>query len=269
MTVVGRNDVDLAEAEAVRALLARVRPGTIVHLAASLYRGESTEARQRQWRDTVQVGRNLLALAAEAGTSRIVAAGSMDELGDHPGVLGTDLLPNPRTTYGLSKALVFDIARFHAATDGLSVDWFRPTTVYGPGQTGAMLIPTAFEAAASGRPGEFTDGHQERDFLFIDDLIEWLQAAIEVERPLTPGELRVYHLGSGRSVSVRDVLGLIASYFPGSDFRLGAVPRRLEEPAVQYAEPYESSDPTAPIWQPTTSLDKGLGMTARWWKSRL
>jgi nucleoside-diphosphate-sugar epimerase len=268
VTLVGRNDVDLAEAEAVRALLTTVRPDTIVHLAASLLRGESEQARLQQWRDTVQVGRNLLSLAAEAGTSRIVAAGSMDELGDHPGVLGTDLPPNPRTTYGLSKSLVFDIARFHAAMDGLSVDWFRPTTVYGPGQTGAMLIPTAFAAAASGKPAEFTDGHQERDFLFIDDLIEWLLAAIDMERPLTPGQLGVYHLGSGTSVSVRNVLALIASHFPGSDFRLGAVPRRPDEPALQYAEPYRSSGPTVPKWQPRTSLDEGLEMTARWWRSR-
>ena len=226
VTAPRREEVDLSDAAAVRSLLSGLRPATIVHLAGSLIRGESEEARERQWRDTVLAGRNIFSIAGEAGVGRVIAAGSMEELGDHPGALGTRLQANPRTTYGLSKTLAFNIARFHAAADRLSVDWFRPTTVYGPGQTGPMLIPTAFEAAASGKPGQFTDGYQERDFLFIDDLLAWLQAAINAERALTPGELHVYHVGSGRSVRVRDVLSRIASYFPDSDFQLGAVPIR-------------------------------------------
>jgi nucleoside-diphosphate-sugar epimerase len=119
----------------------------------------------------------------------------------------------------------------------------------------------------SGEPAEFTDGRQERDFLFIDDLIEWLLAAIDMERPPTPGQLGVYHLGSGTSVSVRNVLNRIAALFPGADFRLGELSRRPGEPDVQYAEPYRSKDDLTPVWQPTTPLDRGLELTAEWWKS--
>lgn len=266
---VGREDLDLSDAGTTRQLLLDRRPSTIVHLAASLSRGESADTRLAQWNDTVQSGRNILSNAREAGVSRVIAAGSVEELGNQEGPLAVDLLPRPKTSYGLAKSLVFDLARFHAQADHLSVDWFRPTTVYGPGQTGTMLVPTAFASAVSGTPAEFTDGAQRRDFLFVDDLITWLLAATDPDRPLAPGELHVYHLGSGESVPVRLVLEHIASAFPGADFRLGRVARRAHEPADQYAPPYNvGTDSSMPAWQPRTPWSEGLDQTAAWWKQR-
>ncbi len=264
---VGRKDIDLANSDATRQFLLDRRPSTIVHLAASLTRGETADARLRQWNDTVQSGRNILSNAKEAGVSRVIAAGSVEELGDQAGLLATDLPPRPKTSYGLAKSLVFELARFHAQVDHLSVDWFRPTTVYGPGQTGTMLIPTAFASAVSGEVREFTDGTQRRDFLFVDDLITWLSAAANPDRPLTPGELHVYHLGSGESVPVRVVLEHIASGFPGADFRLGRIPRRPHEPDDQYAPPYDvTTDSSRPMWHPRIRWGEGLDQTAEWWK---
>jgi nucleoside-diphosphate-sugar epimerase len=260
----GRADVDLADGVQVRKVLEAARPHKIVHLAAALPAGgEARAARDRQWRDTFLAGRNVIEGAREVGVAHLLAAGSVDELGDQGGVLGPDLPTRPRSTYGLCKTLVADVAAFAARPGDLRIDWFRPFTVYGPGQTGAMLVPTAFAAAVEGRPAAFTDGAQHRDFLFVDDLVAWVMGGLAWSPPGGgPGELVVHHLGSGRPTPVHRVLAHIAGLFPEAQFRLGALSRRPGEPDCQVALPSPAPWP----WTPRTTLEDGLAATAAWWR---
>lgn len=265
-----RAGLDCADEVRVRAALARVRPRTVVHLAAALGRAPEAGAADAQWRDTFMAGKNVVQAAAGAGVAHLVVLGTMEELGDHSGVLAVDLPPRARTVYGLCKSLVAEVARFEVRrTDGLRVDWVRPTTVYGPGQRGSMVVPAACAAAQRGHPAKFTSGEQRRDFLYVDDLLAWLSLAVD-ERVAVHGQrgFHLHHVGTGEGVAVRDVLRCVAGELPEACFELGALPRRPHEPLVQVAPPYSSTDPLLASWSPTAPWREGVKRTAAWWRSQ-
>ena len=260
-----RAELDLHDAAAVADYLHRHRPGKIVHLAASIAKGEGEAGRAAQWRDTFTAGRVLLEQAAAAGVPHLLMAGTVAELGDAAGELAPELPTAPRSTYGLCKALLMQYARFTARHSPLRVDWFRPFTVYGPGQTGPMMIPVAFAAAVNKAPADFTDGVQQRDFLYIDDLLDWLTLALQIN-PAGPGEFHLHHLGTGIGTPVSEVLAAIAAEFPGARFNLGAVPRRPDEPLSQVAPPYRADDPALAPWSARTPWREGIARTADAWR---
>jgi nucleoside-diphosphate-sugar epimerase len=259
-----RDDLDCTSREDVDSTIRSVSPGTVVHLAGSTAHRLDPYAAELHWRDTVLAGRNVLAAAAEAGVPHVIAAGTMEELGDAAGTLGVDLPPRPRTQYGLCKSLVHQVAGFVARTSEVRVDWFRPCTVYGPGQRGPMLVPSACESAMSGKPMSFTDGRQRRDFLFVDDLIGWITMAIDA-RPEPNGDVNVHHLGTGTPVPVADVIAFIAEALPAARFEVGALPRRPHEPAVQVAPQCPSADPVLGAWRARVTWREGLRLTTEWW----
>src|SRR5262245_6096172 len=169
---VTRAELDLADEAAVDAYLAWVKPERIVHLAAALVRREDDAGRQTQWRDTFRVGRVLIARAAADGVAPLLMDGSIDALGAHEALVAADCLAQPVSTYGLCKSLVREVAAWATRQTSMRVDWFRPFVVYGPGQTGDMLLPYAFLAARDGLEATFTDGLQRRDFIYVDDIVQ-------------------------------------------------------------------------------------------------
>jgi UDP-glucose 4-epimerase len=263
-----RDELDLAEARQVEAFLARERPRTVLHLASSTARDGAPSSVTAQWRDTFLAGRNVVEASASAGVRHLIMAGTMEEMGDQPGVLGTDLPAQPRTAHGLCKTLVREVAAFESRRAPIRVDWIRPTTVYGPGQRGPMLVPSACAAAVSGRPAPFTAGVQQRDFLFVEDLLDWILLALDGELS-DQGDLgfHLHHLGTGVGVTVRQVLDLIASELPGARFHLGAIPRREHEPLVQIAPTYHSPDPALASWTARTGWEVGIRITTDWWRT--
>jgi nucleoside-diphosphate-sugar epimerase len=156
------------------------------------------------------------------------------------------------------------VAEFHTRLAPIRIDWCRVFTVYGPGQHGSMLLPYAFAAAVAGRSAQFTLGTQQRDFLFVDDVIDWIVGAIGFEPPERRGELVVHHVGSGRATPVKDVLALVAKEFPAATFELGALPRRPGEPDLQVAPP-DAKPPWG--WVAHTPIEEGVRRTADWYRT--
>ena len=261
-------DLDLADLPAVQAFLERCRPSRIVHLAASLERQDNASSRAQQWRNTFDAGRNILEATVDVGVPHLIMAGTMEELGNQSGILSPDLPARPFTLYGLCKSLLREVSEYHSRREALRVDWFRPFTVYGPGQTGTMLIPYAFQMAREGHRAEFTDGKQIRDFLYIDDLLEWLLLAIQIDlKGGSTGSFVLHHLGSQVGTSVSGILRHIEAEFPGADFHLGVKPRPPHEPEVQVAPRYRSQDLPIRDWVPTVPYREGIQKTAIWWKA--
>lgn len=264
-----RKTINLNDRQAVQNFLHTVKPSTIVHLAASMARREEFSDQQKQWRDTFDAGKILLECAVSAGVSHLLMAGSVDELGQQGGVLTITTPAKPYTTYGLCKSLLRETAEFAVRRAAVRIDWFRPFTIFGPAHRGDMLIPYAFEAASKNKSADFTEGTQQRDFLYIDDLIHWLVMALRVGRDpaKSEGQFCVHHLGSGQGVAVREVLLAIASEFPGAKFNLGSKQRRGYEPAEQIAPPYKSLDVSLQSWEPQVPWREGIAKTAIWWRS--
>jgi nucleoside-diphosphate-sugar epimerase len=262
-TPLTRDDVELTDASEVRSALVRLRPRAIVHLAASLDKREDETDRARQWRDTFHAGVTLIEQACALGVPRVIVAGTLEELGPAEGVLTASTPPRPASTYGLCKHLLRQVAEHWAPRSETRIDWVRPFVVYGPGQTGSMLLPYAFAAARGQHAGEFSDGLQERDLLYIDDLVAWFRLALGTRSDA--GGFTLHHLGAGEAVAIRDVLEAIAEEFPGARFELGRRSRRIGEPHRQCA-PLPAEATTIEGWAPRVPWRTGVALTAAWWR---
>jgi nucleoside-diphosphate-sugar epimerase len=261
-----RAELDLSDFQAVIAFLEQNQIDTVIHLAASLDRRDDAEAREKQWRDTFESTRVVLEASARAGVERVIAAGSMDEVGVIEGLVGPEAPASPMSTYGLCKTLALQTARFVASRSDLRVEWFRPATIYGPGQDGPMLVPSAFRSGASGEPTPFTSGEQKRDFVYVGDVADWIVDASNIE-PTDEAGVRVHHVGSGNPVAVADVLTKIAA-LTGGRFELGAIPRRAGEPDLFGVAMHPDDRTPLAGWVPRVSLDEGLERTWQNWKSQ-
>jgi len=262
-----RNDGDLRNEAFDRDVMDRVRPNRIVHLAATLNRDAGADMVSQQIEHTFQAGANVIKCGVASGVRHMVMAGSVDEIGNRGGLLEVTASTQPRSAYGLAKSLLREYAVYWTRRGSLRVDWFRPFVMYGPGQTrGSMLIPTAFRAARFGERAVFSDGVQQRDFIHVDDVVRWILLALRVPIIDHPGVFTVHHLGTGTAAEVRAVLSAIREEFPGSDFDVGALPRREDEPLQEVAAPYTCQERPLDQWRPTIGWREGIASTAAWWR---
>lgn len=100
-----------------------------------------------------------------------------------------------------------------APTQGITTLALRYQNVFGPGQslanpyTGILAIFS--NLARAHHPIEiFEDGRPSRDFVYLDDVTAATAAALDRR-----GEAAVVNVGSGRSVSVREVAEGIVDFF--------------------------------------------------------
>ncbi len=230
--------------------VARDTSFALIHLAWDMrrYQGYGIQAGQ------VRQFANLLDYWGERGLQRVIAMGSAEEYGRCEGYISERTEPVfPLSPYGWGKRCVRDLAESWSERTGIAATVLRPFIMYGPGQRGDMLIPSAIEAARSRQPTAFSDGSQQRDFIHIDDVVA---ATVLAWKNDLPG-FQEFNLGAGEGILVADVLKGIADHLDAEAFiQIGARPRRSGEPSVQIAESLRARDILG--WQPRISLAQGL-----------
>jgi nucleoside-diphosphate-sugar epimerase len=157
--------------------------------------------------------------------------------------------------YSSSKILAEEAARFYAASFRVPVTIIRPFNVYGPEQTTAFLIPSIIKQALSPETQciEVADDRPKRDHLYVSDLVDLLLCTMD------GGGLRTYNAGSGYSVSIPEIVGLVNELL------------HITKPLVSRGEgrPFEVMNVIADIararaelgWRPQVLLREGLQRT--------
>lgn len=170
----------------------------------------------------------------------------------------------PITAYGISKLAVEKYLALHEHLYGLSYRVLRIANPFGPYQTAIKSQGIVAALVSRGLRGEtieiWGDGSVVRDFIFIDDVVDALVAAMRDE-----GSERVFNIASGEGRSVRDVIASVESV-------LGKpMPVRW-----QHARPVDVPVSTLAIaraarelgWKPRTRFEEGLSQTVAWWQRR-
>jgi UDP-glucose 4-epimerase len=150
----------------------------------------------------------LLEAAVTAGTSRVIYASSSSVYGDVKELpLRESMALSPVSPYGVTKLAAEHLVHLYGKASGLSVTSLRFFTVYGPRQRPDMAFHRFLKAVRDSQPITlYGDGEQTRDFTFISDLVDVLQASLVQGRPGL-----VYNVGGGQRISVLKVLETIAS----------------------------------------------------------
>ncbi|MCB8948752.1 MAG: NAD(P)-dependent oxidoreductase [Ardenticatenaceae bacterium] len=167
--------------------------------------------------------------------------------------------PGERTNmnvYAASKAAAWNFCEMYGRTHHWPIHGAMIFQAYGPGQSPRNLIPAAITAAQAGQDFPMTSGAQQRDWLYIDDLVAGLWAMLQAE--LSPAE--TVELGSGQTASVAQVVQQIYEIVGGAGRPLiGTLPNRPGEETVQFANAPQTRQQIN--WQATTPLRTGLAQT--------
>ncbi|MDO8500602.1 MAG: NAD-dependent epimerase/dehydratase family protein [Gemmatimonadaceae bacterium] len=112
-----------------------------------------------------------------------------------------DVIPRPNNPYALSKYLAEQSCAFYASCYGTSVTVIRPFNIFGPGQPDIFLIPQIIRQIREKRAIRVSDLAPRRDFVYLDDFVDALVRTLNFA-----SGYQVINIGSGRSLSVRDVI---------------------------------------------------------------
>lgn len=244
---------DLEDVAQVTALLARVRPDAIVHLAWYADPGDYLTSPANL--ASLAMTTRLAEAALSSGCAKLVMAGSCVEYADSDRPrLETDAA-DPSTLYGACKHAAWTVTRALAASRDAEVAWARIFHIHGPGENERRLIPWVARELRAGKAIELTDGTQQRDHLHVADVAAGLIAL------LTPGAAGVFNICSGEPVTLRRVLETVADIVGGRDLlKFGA---RAHRPGEVMMLAGDSGRLRGLGWAPRFSLGDGLADAVR------
>jgi nucleoside-diphosphate-sugar epimerase len=255
--------VDLRDAEAVEAVIARARPELVFHLAAhGAYSWQRSLSRILETNLTGTV--NVVEAAVRAGVRAIVNAGSSSEYGLKDHAPPEHELPEPNSAYAVAKASATLYGGWVAREREQAVTTLRLYSAYGPWEEPRRLVPALVVRALEGELPPLVDPATARDFVFVEDVCDaFLLAAQRAQ----PGEGAVYNLGSGRQTTLRELVEAARAVFGvAREPAWGAFPARDWDTDVWVADPRRIERELG--WRAHTSIADGLTAMGDWLRER-
>ena len=176
---------------------------------------------------------------------------------------GESFPARPRTPLGIAKLAAELYFRFYLDNYGLAYVILRYTNVYGPRQTfngDRNVVPAFIKCCLEDKqPVVFGNGHQTRDFVYIDDVI---RANMMAFANRVQG---VYNVGTGRQTTISELLRMIGDEVgqcPAERFM--SLPAWPENSCVNIEKIRGDLN-----WKPGIELVDGIAQTVAWMKEDL
>lgn len=202
---------------------------------------------------------NLLELCRELRVSKFVQASTSSLYGAvNPRPFREDAdLSRPLSPYAASKGAAELLCHSYHALYGLDISVLRYFTVFGPAGRPDMSVFRFVQWIAEGRPViVYGDGHQERDFTFVDDIARGTVAALQ------PLGYEVINLGGDHPTPLRSVIEQIESLL-GRPARVEYRPTSPADVRATWADVSKARRLLG--WAPTTGLGTGLEACIEWY----
>ena len=195
---------DIRDAELVRDVVEHV--DVIVNAAAESHVEKSIlDGGSEFVRTNVEGTQILLDAIREAPVERFILISSSEVYGTAETAPMDEEHPlNPRSPYAGTKAGADRLAYSYFVTYELPIVIVRPFNNYGPRQHPEKVIPRFITQALRDEPlTVHGDGHASRDWLYVDDDAEAIEAVIEAPLDAVAGE--VLNVATGIDISVSEI----------------------------------------------------------------
>lgn len=202
---------DIADRSVLDALPGQI--DTVIHLAALAGVRPSIADPLRYEHVNVRGTNVILEWARARGIRNVVFASSSSVYGNTPTVpfRETDEVRRPISPYAATKVSGELIAHTYHHLFGLSVVALRFFTVYGPRQRPDLAIHKFARLLRDGRPiPMFGDGRTERDYTYIDDIIQGVTGAVAFLERSTEPTYEVVNLGESQTISLREMIEVLS-----------------------------------------------------------
>jgi dTDP-glucose 4,6-dehydratase len=254
---------DIRDADLVREVVGAV--DVIVNAAAESHVAKSIAEGGREFVTTNVEGTQILLDAIrETPVERFILISSSEVYGTALSEPMDEEHPlNPRSPYAATKAGADRLAYSYFVTYGLPIVIVRPFNNYGPRQHPEKVVPRFITQALAGEPLTIHgDGHATRDWLYVDDDAEAIEAVIEADLDRVAGEVINVATGVDLSIAriadlVLDLVGEPASLRVNVPERPGQVDRHVG--STEKAQRLLG-------WTARTSFEEGLERTVAWYR---
>jgi len=275
--VVKHSDYDLVLAEDCERLYREAKPQVLIHLAGIVGGiGANRDNPGRFFYENMMMGMQLIEGARLHGVEKFVQIGTVCSYPKFTPVpfkeddLWSGYPEETNAPYGIAKKTLLVQLQAYRDQYGLNGIYLLPVNLYGPGDNfdpgSSHVIPALIKKCADAvRKGEskvevWGTGAPTREFLYVDDAAEAIVMAAEHYNGREP-----VNLGSGKEISIKELLQLIASEtgFAGkivwNSSKPDGQPRRVLD--VSRAEELLG-------FRARTEFIDGLRLTIEWYKAQ-
>ena len=200
--------LDIRNKKAVAAVVSAERPDVIVHLAARAGVRHSVRNPELYLDTNVQGTFHLLEAAKATGIEKFVFASSSSVYGASGEIPFREdqALVQTLSPYAATKLAGEHLCSNYSYLYGLRVVCLRFFTAYGPRQRPDLAIHKFTKLIHSGKAIDvYGDGTAQRDFTYIDDIIQGILASLEYDQ----APFDIFNLGENDTVEVRRMISEI------------------------------------------------------------
>jgi len=222
ITAPRKADYDLTQAVAVERLYRDHRPDVVIHLAAEVGGiGVNRANPGRYFYVNMAMGLHLIEQARISGLKKFVQVGTICAYPKFASVpfkeedLWKDYPEETNAPYGVAKRSLLVMCEAYRQQYDLKAIYLLPVNLYGPRDNFDLetshVIPALIRKCIEAKEQKeesivcWGDGSPTREFLYVDDAAEAIVRATESYDAADP-----VNLGSGREISIRDLVELIA-----------------------------------------------------------
>ena len=254
--------VDLSNKKELNALIRKIRPEKIFHLAGYLSTSLTFDNTDKCIRNNIQATVNLIHALESVPYDAFIYIGSYEEYsGNKIPFKETDGL-YPISPYAVSKASAEMFCKAYQRLFGFPITLVRLALTYGPGQQEDGLLAYVIKSCLAKTPPELTGGEQKRELIYVSDVVDALQKIALNEK--LHGE--IINVGTGVEHSLRDVVNLALKLMQsGITPKWGVVPYRKHEIWSMLGSTAKAR--RVLNWKPKVSLSEGLAKTISSYKN--
>ena len=272
-------EADICDAPALEGLFGRHRFDRVIHLAAQAGVRYSLK-NPRAYIDSNVVGfLNVLEACRHHATPHLVYASSSSVYGGNTRLpyRESDAVDHPVSLYAATKRANELMAHTYSHLYALPTTGLRFFTVYGPWGRPDMSPVLFASAIAQGRTLDvFNHGESQRDFTYIDDIVEGVVRVMDRIPAADPtfdanspdpsrswAPYRIYNIGNHDSVELMRFIGLLEQAL-GRKAQINLLPMQPGDVAATYADVDALARDVG--FAPSTSLEEGLKRFVAWFR---
>lgn len=169
---------------------------------------------------------------------------------------------------GNTKLYIEKMCEFYAGIGDTKFTAIRHSNIYGPHDKFDLERSHVFGATvtkvmtATDKISVWGTGEEERDVLYIDDLVNFVELAMAKQ----PEKYRLYNCGYGSAIPIKDLVQRIVNA-SGKNLK---IEHDLSQPTIKTSLFLDCARAKQELgWQPSTTLDDGIAQTIAWWRENI
>ena len=254
---------DIADAGALAEVFETGRFDSVCHLAAQAGVRYSLENPAVYIKSNIDGFANILECCRRNAIPRLVYASSSSVYGGNKKLPFSedDKVDNPVSLYAATKKADELMAHSYSHLFGFQTIGLRFFTVYGPWGRPDMAMWLFAEAMLAGKPIKvFNNGDMQRDFTYIDDIIEGVTRCIFADNF---EKCEVLNIGNHRSEKLMRLIEVMGKSL-GIEPKMEMLPMQPGDVPATFADISKIHAKTG--FEPTTSIEEGIPRFVAWFK---